>query len=87
MVIEKEGAIVGPYRCIVDCNPPCEVAWERMLSSGQIDVISNKSDMPRQRLKKDLTSLICVVKWNSQTPKRKTIKLDVQCKYAGHATI
>lgn len=82
LVIEKEGATVGPYQCIVDCNPPCEIAWKRRNSSGHIDVISNKSDMPRQQLKKDMTSLICEVKWNSQTPKQKTIKLNVQCKYA-----
>uniref|UniRef100_A0A8W8MYY8 Ig-like domain-containing protein n=1 Tax=Magallana gigas TaxID=29159 RepID=A0A8W8MYY8_MAGGI len=77
-VIGKEGTNVGPYRCIVDCNPSCEITWKRTHSSGQIDLISNKSHLPRQQLKKDMTSLICEVKWNSQTPIRKIIRLDVQ---------
>ncbi|XP_052696277.1 uncharacterized protein LOC128174891 [Crassostrea angulata] len=77
-VIGKECAKVGPYRCIVDCNPSCEITWKRTHLSGQIDVISNKSHLPRQQLKKDMTSLICEVKWNYQTPIQKTIRLDVQ---------
>lgn len=78
LVTRKEGEKIGPYRCSVDCNPPCEIIWERENSSGHVDVLANNSDMPQQQLKKDMTSLTCIAKWESQHPKRKTIRLDVQ---------
>lgn len=36
----KEGETIGPYNCLADCNPPCEVKWGYKDTAGKIQDVS-----------------------------------------------
>lgn len=79
MVTVREGGTFGPYECLVDCHPSCDVTWKYINSSGQLNVISPNGNLSQQEINKDIKLFQCVAKWGTQTKKEKSIKLDVQC--------
>lgn len=38
IVVINEGDIFGPYKCSVDCNPPCVVSWTFLNLTGSVSV-------------------------------------------------
>lgn len=79
MVTVREGETFGPYQCLVDCHPPCNVTWTFINSSGQMDVISLNGNLSQQQINKDIELFQCVATWRNQTQKEKNVTLNVQC--------
>lgn len=76
----REGETIGPYQCIVDCNPPCNITWEKIDENGYRQSISQSRNMLQQHVNRKIKSYICAAEWKSQHKKEKEITLDVKCK-------
>lgn len=79
MVTVREGETFGPYQCLVDCHPPCNVTWTYMNSTGHLHVISPKRSLSPKQINKDIKLFQCVATWGTETKKEKNITLNVQC--------
>lgn len=77
----KEGETIGPYQCKADCNPPCDTTWKYMNSTGSLHVLLNDGMLVQQRVKRNVSLIICEAKWGIDTVINKSITLDVQCKF------
>lgn len=80
LITVREGETIGPYQCIVDCNPPCNITWEKIDENGYRQSISQSRNMLQQHVNRKIKSYICVAEWKSQHKKEKEITLDVKCK-------
>lgn len=76
----REGETIGPYQCIVDCNPPCNITWEYMDANGYRQSIPQRRIMLQQHANRKIKSYFCVAEWKSQPIKEKEITLYVKCK-------
>lgn len=77
----KEGETIGPYQCQADCNPPCDTTWKYMNSTGSLHVLLNDGMLVQQRVKRNVSLILCEAKWGIDTVINKSITLDVQCKF------
>ncbi|XP_052715016.1 uncharacterized protein LOC128188166 [Crassostrea angulata] len=85
MVTIREGETFGPYQCLVDCHPPCNVTWTYMNSTGHLEVISKNGNLSLPQINKDIKLFKCVATWGTETKKEKNITLNVQ--YLGEPLI
>ncbi|XP_052722312.1 hemicentin-1-like [Crassostrea angulata] len=85
MVTVREGETFGPYQCLVDCHPPCNVTWTNMNSTGHLHVISTNRSLSSEQINKDIKLFQCVATWGTETKKEKNITLNVQ--YLGEPLI
>lgn len=79
MVTVREGETFGPYQCLVDCHPPCNVTWTYMNSTGHLGNISTNGNLSLPQINKDIKLFQCVATWGTETKKEKNITLNVQC--------
>lgn len=77
----KEGETIGPYQCKADCNPPCDTTWKYMNSTGSLHVLLNDGMLVQQRVKRNVSLILCEATWGIDTVINKSITLDVQCKF------
>lgn len=80
MINIKENETVGPFSCIVHCNPTCETTWTSIFSNGSASIVSGEIKLQKQHIKRDIVSFHCKVKWRSELIMEKGINLSVLCK-------
>lgn len=80
LITIRDGEAIGPYQCIVDCNPPCNITWEYMDTNGYRRSIPQSRNMLQQHVNRKIKSFFCVAEWKSQPIKEKKIIIDVKCK-------
>uniref|UniRef100_K1QH33 Uncharacterized protein n=1 Tax=Magallana gigas TaxID=29159 RepID=K1QH33_MAGGI len=44
----REGETIGPFVCIADCNPPCNITWRVQGSDGFSDACSEMGTLLQQ---------------------------------------
>lgn len=76
MINIKEHKTFGPLNCIVHCNPPCKTIWKYKMSNGQTSTISQVKEL---KIRRNIVSLHCEVKWQSKLIKDEKISLNVLC--------
>lgn len=76
----KENETVGPFNCIVDCNPACETTWKNKILNGSTNIISRKNILEKQNLIRNIVSFHCEVKWRTNPKIEKSINFNVLCK-------
>lgn len=80
IVVINEGDIFGPYKCSVDCNPPCVVSWTFLNLTGSVSVKTQGGYLPPQIVNRNLKSVKCTAVWETNTTKEEVFHLDIKCK-------
>lgn len=76
----REGESIGPYQCIADCNPPCNMTWKYMDTDGKFSFLPKGRNTLKQYVKRNIKSYHCVAERKSQPKKERDLALDVKCK-------
>uniref|UniRef100_A0A8W8P7P3 Ig-like domain-containing protein n=1 Tax=Magallana gigas TaxID=29159 RepID=A0A8W8P7P3_MAGGI len=76
----REWETIGPFVCIADCNPPCNITWRVQGSDGFSDARSEMGTLLQQAVQRNMLSSRCKADRGDKTSKQ-SIQLDVQCKY------
>lgn len=84
LIIIREGETIGPYQCIADCNPPCNITWKYMDANGNFYFLPQGRKMSKQHVNRTIKSYHCVAEWESQLGKERDFALDVKCKLKIH---
>lgn len=84
LITLKEGESIGPYQCIADCNPPCNMTWKYMDTNGKFSFLTKGRTMSKQYVNRNIKSYHCVAEWKFHHEKKRGFALDVKCRFKIH---